>query len=247
MTSGALYDASRVTYAYLEPRDRLGGEDARGRTAVLPYGKGECVARVVNQLAGKPAETTTYAYDHAGAARGEYAVSIGPGVRARYVLNADGNLVTTDESGTTGKNLKTEWSHEEITKRRQTNGQGGVTEYVYDTRGLVTRETVTARGQKPAVTTSSYDLRCGKLLYRQDAQGRVSTWQVDPRTCDILEAAEAGKPSLRYRYDEQGRIVERVESWDTLGNATTTVAPDGKRTHTEYDTRGRKVTPAKTP
>ncbi|MFM2409443.1 MAG: hypothetical protein RL481_271, partial [Pseudomonadota bacterium] len=142
------------------------------------------------------------------------------------------------------------------------NKLGGITDYSYDKRGLVTEERVTAK-----INGSTNDILYVKNAYSYDARGnlRVHTEglnQAEARTTvydyDLLdrltkktlpEVAGAGIPDEHYSYDKRGNLIlsedgaggKTYSYYDANNRKTGEVSPVGTVTHWEYDDNGNVV------
>ncbi len=245
-------------YSVRDPRDRHQLETFVGEDGVRREYRyqGERVVRIEETSAKGEKEVTALSYPRVDGDPAEvFRAVVGSGaMAARYRMNADGFPVEIDDAdGTLGRRKiwRSTWDRWEKVKTGQTNSRGYLAVYAYDDRGNLVSETTTEEGAtRPRVASYAYDPRFNKLVYRRDAQGRVSTWAIDPRTGDLLSAKVAGKPPAVYEYDAEGRLIDerdgegrctRYLDHDSFGNSTRIIHPDGKVERREYDLRGRSV------
>jgi YD repeat-containing protein len=241
----------RREYAYYEEGDPLPGE-VDGR---LPGGgllfteKWELVKQVVEHPEPALSIRTGFSYD-AGevVSRSQWKTTVrdGRGQDALYVLNGNGSPLEIREP--LGKTTTLTWAPDDILKTSETDANGRMTEFGYDTRGNLTLERVLTADLGPVVTEYRYDPRFNKLTYKKDAEGRETSYTIDPATGDLLETVDAVANKTRYDYDEHGRLetvtdprnsVTQHRAWDSFGNAGEVEDPLGNVTTRTFDLRGR--------
>nr|WP_255705657.1 RHS repeat-associated core domain-containing protein [Xenorhabdus sp. PB61.4] len=127
------------------------------------------------------------------------------------------------------------------------DGRWGQTRYRYNTNGQITQTRY--QGARPYEEQFSYDAN-GNLSQHipTDAHGAIT---------HITQRQKAGRVvqhgNIRYRYDTNGRLIEKTEQldgfrpqvwryrWDVLNQLTQCETPDGSRWHYRYDAFGRRI------
>jgi RHS repeat-associated protein len=241
----------RREYAYYDEDDTLPGE-VDGR---LPGGsllfteKWELVKEVVEHPDPALSIRTAFSYD-AGevVSRSQWKTTVrdGRGHDTLYVLNGNGSPLRIEEP--LGKTTTMTWAPDDILKMSEQDANGRTTEFGYDTRGNLTLERILTADLGPVVTEYRYDPRFNKLTWKKDAEGRETTYAIDPATGDLVETVDAVSNRTRYDYDEHGRLetvtdprssVTRHRAWDSFGNPGEVEDPLGNVTSRTYDLRGR--------
>lgn len=264
LTSVARFDTDtagpkieRYAYSTDDARDRhriVGVTETDGQRTEYRFGPDGRLTELVDRPAKGGEASTTFAYDRAREREGVYRTTTKSGASApvAYVMNRDGNAVQTEETDDKGRRIVTmEWAANDVYKLSETDNRGYEAHYGYDAHGnLVSSRTKARAGAALEEVAYEYDPRFNKLVRKKDEKGRVSTWRLEPRTGDLLEAHEADGKLTLYAYDRQGNLTEIAVpagrtlffDHDTHGYATRVVLPSGKVEIREFDLRGRRYT-----
>ncbi|MBC8952820.1 RHS repeat-associated core domain-containing protein [Xenorhabdus sp. PB62.4] len=123
----------------------------------------------------------------------------------------------------------------------------GQTRYRYNTNGQILHTLF--EGARPHEEQFSYDAN-GNLSQHLPADARGAAAQINQRQ-QAGRVVQQG--DSRYRYDNNGRLVEKTEQrdgfrpqiwryrWDTQNQLTHCETPDGSRWHYRYDAFGRRI------
>jgi RHS repeat-associated protein len=234
----------QAAYEYLAASDTFLGEES----AALLQPKRE-YAKQVREAPGTPDEVSTrFEWDYREAANLRFKATVrdGRGNPTTYVMNGRGSPLEVREP--LNKTTAATWSSADILKTSETDPLGRLTTYGYDGRGNLTSEVIHTDDFGLVETRYEYEPRFNKLVFKRDPEGRVSRWEIDPDTGDLLAATDAAGNTTRYGYDSQGRLTNEKsprghetlhEEHDTFGNATRIVGPLGIRTTRWFDVRGR--------
>jgi len=242
---------SRTRYHYYGPADSLPGEDGDLLgTGLLLFGKQEYVKQIDDWLGFGSTSATTFSYDYSRA--GEFrAVVASPGGSPKYyTLNADGSPIEMDEPAAKGgrESTRMRWAADDIYKVHEVNNRGYEGFYRYDERGNLVSEIWRQGGSAYAVKTFTYEASFNKLTSKRDAEGRLTRYQIDPRTGDLTGTTDAEGNVTRYVYDPHGLLIEEIDpsgattrygAHDTFGKATLVTDPGGESTRYQYDVRGK--------
>ncbi|WP_204053231.1 LamG-like jellyroll fold domain-containing protein [Microbispora siamensis] len=248
-------DVVMSSYAY-DPAGRLASEtDAMGRTTRYTYWKDNGLAeeiagdaRLNGSATARDVVVASYTYDWAnnlvrlvtggGQTRTDYlydaanrltSVTLDPTGLARkasYSYDAVGNVTATAYSAADTSRTETVSfdydNSKRLTKETVKNGSNDlVTTWTYDDRGLVT-ELTTPRGNLPDANRADYT-----TLYRYDAVGQL----VELKDPAVAVERAGGTPATQ-------RPVTRY-GYNTAGEQTHTVDPEGRGATAVYDRSGR--------
>ncbi|MBX6166889.1 MAG: DNRLRE domain-containing protein [Thermobispora bispora] len=250
-------DVVLASYAY-DPGGRLASEtDAMGRTTRYTYWDDNLLAQKVADDARLNGSTTprdvmlaSYEYDWAGNLR--TTVTGGGKTRTDYVYDAanllvsktldpaglarttsfghdaDGNVISTTKTAAgTSRTERVKEEFDDADRRIKQIVENGdtdlVTTWKYDDRGLVT-EVTSPRGNAPGADRLDYT-----TLNRYDAVGRLVETKQPPVAVERAGASPVvQRPVIRYGYN-------------TAGEQTDVVDPEGRASATAYDRAGRRV------
>jgi RHS repeat-associated protein len=167
-------------------------------------------------------ETTTYVYD-----------SI---FRRTHKTDPLGR-VTLYEYGTAGGGSCGSCSSESGSHNptRITSPGGLITEYEYDLLGRRTRETIAPGTPEEATSLFTYD-SLGRLATSTNPEGLVTTSIYDPVTGRLTSRTESSPAGYSPAF-----VQTTTFEYDTVGNLTATVRPDGSREETAYDPHNRPM------
>jgi RHS repeat-associated protein len=241
----------RREYAYYGESDPLPGEvdDRLPGGGLLFTEKWELVKEVVEHADPALSIRTQFSYDAQDViARSQWKTTVrdGRGNDTLYVLNGNGSPLRIEEP--LGKTTTMTWAPGDILKTSETDANGRVTEFEYDSRGNLRLERILTADLGPVVTEYRYDTRFNKLEWKKDAQLRETTYTIDTETGDLVETVDAVGNRTRYGYDEHGRLqtvtdprtyVTQHRAWDSFGNAGQVEDPLGNVTTRTFDLRGR--------
>lgn len=118
---------------------------------------------------------------------------------------------------------------------RITTPDGIVTEYEYDLLGRLIRETVAPGTPDEATTTHGYD-SLNRRVSSTSPDGLVTTTTYDPVTGRMASRTESSPAGYTPAFSHATSY-----EYDSVGNLTATVRPDGSREETEYDAHNRPV------
>ena len=246
---------SRTRYHYYGPADALPGEngDLLG-TGLLLFGKQEYLKQIDDWLGFGSTSATTFSYDYSRAGAAEFrALVASPGDRPTYyTLNADGSPIEMDEPAAKGGSeiTRMQWAADDIYKVHEVSSRGYEVLYRYDARGNLVSEIWRRGGSAYAVKTYTYEASFNKLTSKRDADGRLTRYQIDARTGDLIGTTDAEGNATRYVYDPHGLLLEAIDpsgatirhaAHDTFGKATLVTDPGGESTRYKYDVRGKLV------
>jgi YD repeat-containing protein len=245
----------RYSYSTHDARDRhrlVAVTETDGQRMEYVFGPDGLVKELVDRPPKGGEVSTSFVYDRSRAREGVYRTTTKEGAHKPvvYVMNRDGSAVQTEETDEKGRRVvDLEWARDDILKLGEKDNRGYEARYGYDPRGnLVTSRTRARAGAVEEELSYEYDPRFNKLARKRDAKGRLSTWRLDSRTGDVLEAHEAEGKATRYAYDRQGNLTATEDAagrtlfldHDTYGRPTRVVPPSGKVEIREFDLRGRR-------
>jgi RHS repeat-associated protein len=245
-------NGNRTEYVYYTATDPFPGESP---TAFV-YGKQEFVRQVREFPA--PGDltqvlTTLFAYDYSQAGSAVYPTTVTDprGYATVYRMNGDGSPTRIEEP--LGKATTAVWAPADVLKLSETDPLGRLTEYGYDARGNLTRETIRRSAADPAVlaeTTYEYDPAFNKLTRKVDAEGRQTSYVIDPVTADLREWTDGAGNRTVHVYDAAGQLLRTTDprgfvtthaGHDGFGHPTLVTDPLGSTTQRTHDARGRLV------
>jgi YD repeat-containing protein len=212
----------------------------------------------VVSVAPPAGDPTRFTYDRSQAPAGRFRTEIhaADGSVTRYLLNSDGNPLEIDEpSGVARSVTRLTWDPAHVVKTSEQHADGRSLSWAYDDLGnLVLEREREGPGAPPRTTTWTYDQRFNELVEKVDADGRRSTWTLDPRTGDHL-SEELPDGATTWAYDDAGCLSEQRDADgrtlfrrpDTFCNPTEIHSPDGSVVRRRYDARGRLMDETTTP
>ncbi|WP_244590745.1 RHS repeat domain-containing protein, partial [Xenorhabdus mauleonii] len=127
------------------------------------------------------------------------------------------------------------------------DGRWGQTRYRYNSNGQIVQTMY--QGARPYEEQFRYDANGNLNLHLPvDAQGAVAQISQRQNAGRVVQQGHS-----RYRYDDNGRLVEKTEQrdgfrpqvwryrWDSQNQLTHCETPDGSRWHYQYDAFGRRI------
>jgi RHS repeat-associated protein len=238
----------RREYVYYAEADAIPGLADGSAAGLFLEGKWELVKQVLEHPDPGLTLRTEFRYDLTHWPSSEWWTTVrdGRGKDTLYVLNGNGSPLRIEEP--LGKTTRMTWPPDDILKTREQDANGRVTEFAYDARGNLTQERVLASDPGPAVTEYRYDERFNKLTYKKDAEGRETSYAIDPASGDLLATVDAVLNRTSYAYDDHGRLLSATDprrhvtlhrGHDSFGNPTEVEDPLGNVTTRSFDLRGR--------
>ena len=187
---------------------------------------------------------TTFAYDTAGDL---VAVTDPTGAVSRY--SYDASHLMTSLTDPTGGTIRNEFD-EQARAVSQTNQVGGITTLAYEGNGSNSTTTITgAEGQIRVEEFVNSTLRSRTVAAGTDA-ARTTTYTVDPSSLATVAVTDALDRTVRYAYDDRGRLLsveaadgtKTAATYDAQGNLLTAQDAAGSNATTTYDNAGRVLT-----
>ncbi|AMO95601.1 lysM domain protein [Collimonas fungivorans] len=217
---------------------------------------GNVAWKVENDNAGTPSSSTSYGYDKLGhvtiIAGRPVTVTSATGSTStatpiqRFTYDARGN-----QTSATDANGNTSYQYYDALNRKigDISAIGTYTSYVYDSAGNVVTTrvyavpvTVTTPDTTPAAPTNLTGMRETNNVYDASnrlIESRIMNVGTGQFYADAKDPNNPGRPGMYY-IDSESTIVRRW-TYDTRGNAISSIDPNGNQVFSFYDVNGKKV------
>ena len=256
LTAATDPNGNRTLYIHFEDDDVFPGESGEG---LFVQDKFEWV-KEVREPEGV---TTSFVYDRTRVVTDQEFISRGTDARGNvttYTLNGNGSPLEINEPGDII--TKMEWAVDDITKLKETDANGRVTRFEYDTNANLIKEIIETAELGEVITEFNYDPIFNKMTRKVDAEGRETLFEIDPANGNLLTVTDAELNVTTFEYvpdtgdlelqqgPRDGMVTEFVYDpfgnpetvTDPLSNVTTNVYDERSRLRSSSDTFGRSMT-----
>jgi RHS repeat-associated protein len=241
-------DGTKATRTYDFRNNVVTDTDQGGHVTLLQYDLAGRQISVTQAYGTANATTTTTTYDAAGRVTAQ-TDALGHVTNTTY--DAAGNVISATMGYGTANASPTSYTYDNARNQiSMTDGNGNATQFAYDARKRLTATTYPDQ----TTETRAYD-GPGNLILTTDQAGNQVQYNYDAanQQVSVIQVDSPNSPANTavYGYDVDGNVITSedanshttAQSFDLLGEQTSTTLPDGKLTEAHvYDNNGNLAT-----